>query len=217
MMRIPALAATLLCLAGCFVFDNPWDSASPPSTPTVTFQIVVNSIAYTGTYVWSSTDNTYAELNGIYHLYVDPEGYWVMSYLPGWNHYYGGTYGTYPAYGALPPTDGTYWSPPGEIQYIDDSAGGICRTNGAPDSTVGVGNTLQVTFKASDPGNLATYQWERSFSPSWPSSVPVGPESTYTPTSADKYAWLRVIITPSDRTGLVAGPPVKSPPVYIFN
>lgn len=62
MMRIPAvLAASVLCLAGCFLFDNPWDTNS---MPTATFQIVISSISYGGTYVWSPHDNAYEAMVG---------------------------------------------------------------------------------------------------------------------------------------------------------
>ena len=217
MMRITALAAAVLCLAGCFVFDNPWDTTNPP--PTVQFQIVVTGGTYSGTYIWSSADNTYtAVLHGTpYHVYMDLEGYWILSYLYNWDHYSGGIYGISPAHAALPPTNGAYWTPGGTLASIDDSAGGICRTLVSPDSPAMVGNTLQVTFKASDPQNLSTCQWERSSSREFLSSVLVGTGSTYLLTTPDKYQWIRVTITPTDRTGVIIGSPASSPPVYVYN
>jgi len=213
-MRIVALVAIVLCLAGCFVFDNPYDLSSSP--PTAKFQIVVTSIAYSGTYVWSSVDNAYSAVIGptTYHVYMDGSGYWVLSYLYGQNHGVG-TYATSPIYAAQAVASGTNWSPPGEILNVDDSAGGICSTPSAPDSPVIVGNTLQVIFKASDPQNGATYQWERSASPAWPSSVLIGTGSTYTVTPFDLNLWIRVVITPTDGTGVVVGSPVPSPPVRV--
>jgi hypothetical protein len=222
MTRIPALATTVLCLAGCFVFDNPYDSNSsnsPPSIPTAEFEIVVSGASYSGTYVWSAADNAYSAVIGLttYHVYMDNNGYWVLSYLYNWNHLSGGTWGTSPVYGPLPPTNGGNWSPGGVIFSVDDSAGGICSTPVAPDSPVQVGDTLQVTFKSSDPQDLATYQWERSSSPDWLSSVPVGTGSTYALTSSDFNKWIRVVITPTDGTSVGVGSPVSSPPVYVPN
>jgi hypothetical protein len=165
MMRIPVLAVTVLWLAGCFVFDNPYDLGSPPPIPTVEFQVVVTGASYGGTYVWSPSDNAYrANLGSLFYVYMDTTGYWLLSYLFNWNHTYGGVYAMSPAYGAMPQAIGTNWSPPGEIFSVDDSVGGI-RSAVAPDSPVQVGDILQVTFKASNPLNLAAYQWERSSSP----------------------------------------------------
>jgi hypothetical protein len=216
MIRIPALAATVLWLAGCFVFDNPYDLSGPPPIPTVEFQIVVVGASYSGTYVWSPSDNAYtANLGTLFHVYMDSDGYWILSYLFNWNHTYGGVFGMSPVFGAQPPTNGTSWSPPGEIWSVDDSAGGIC-TLAAPDGPVHVGDTLKVTFKASDALNLATYQWERSSSPAWFSPVLIGTGSTHTLTLDDLNCWIRAIITPADAHGVV-GSPASSPPVYIPN
>jgi hypothetical protein len=214
MIRIIALVATILPLTGCFVFDNQYGPGG--STPTAKFQIVVTGASYSGTYVWSAVDNAYSAVIGptTYHVYMDGSGYWVLSYLYGQNHGVG-TYATSPVYAPQPVTSGANWSPPGEISNIDDSTGGICRTSGAPDSPVLVGNTLQVTFKASDPQNLVTCQWERSASAAWPFSALIGTGSTYTITSADLNFWIRVIITPTDSTGAMVGSPVSSPPVHV--
>ena len=220
-MRIAALVATLLCLAGCFAFDNPYDlggpSPIPPPLPKAEFQIVLTSVAYSGTYVWSSVDNAYSAVIGstTYHVYMDTNGYWVLSYLYNWNHSSGGVYATTPTYGAQPVTSGVSWSPSGTVLNVDDSAGGICSMPVAPDSPVLVGNTLQVTFKASDPLNQATYQWEKSSSSAFLSTAPIGTASTYVVQSADLNFWIRVIVTPTDPTGVLIGSPVSSPPVYV--
>jgi hypothetical protein len=78
------------------------------------------------------------------------------------------------------------------------------------------GSILQVTFKASDPGNSATYQWERSDSAAFLSASAVGTGSpTYLTTVEDASKWIRVSVTPTDSTGTVQGTPVASQPVKV--
>jgi hypothetical protein len=204
MMRIAAvLAASVLCLAGCFLFDNPWDTNS---TPTATFQIVISSISYGGTYVWSPQDNAYEAMVGSTpcSVLMDSGGTWHLTS--------GGTViasSTSPAYRTLPPTSNSGWSG-SIISGIDDSEGGICPQGGAPDGTVSSGMTLKVAFLASSLGNSATCQWQRSSSQSGDSPVPIGTGSTYTIQSGDYAKWIRVIITPTDSTGKIQGTPVVS-------
>jgi hypothetical protein len=221
MMRLPALAALVLCLAGCFVFDNPIENAVPhtpatPSTPTATFQIVVTSNFYGGTYVWSSQVNAYkASVGGTpYYVYLDASGFWILASTL--NQTYGSTGITHSvyAYGALPPTTNAGWSPADRITSVDDSTGGISGP-GAPDSQVTVGQVLHVTFLVSDPSNGATYQWVSS------TSQGVGGQdlhvtgNTYTIVSGDLGHWISVVVTPTDSTGTIPGTPVVSPPVMV--
>jgi uncharacterized lipoprotein YajG len=50
---ILAILASVLCLSGCFDFNKTF------TPPTATFQIVISSTNYGGTYVWASQDNAY--------------------------------------------------------------------------------------------------------------------------------------------------------------
>jgi hypothetical protein len=215
MMRISALAAAVLCITGCFVFDNPFDirSVGTSSTPTVTFQVVITGPSLSGTYVWSSPDNAYKTMiSGTpFFLYMDGGGVWGVKWSVSPN-----AYSTYTSYSALPTASGSNWVPMGEIWTVDDSAGGISVQGSPPDSLVSNGSILQVTFKASDPGNSATYQWERSDSAAFLSASAVGTGSpTYLTTVEDASKWIRVSVTPTDSTGTVQGTPVASQPVKV--
>jgi len=205
-----ALASAVLCLAGCFVFDNPYDTSS---IPTATLQIAVTSNNYGGTYVWSSQDNAYEAVvgNTLCSVYMDSGGTWRLTY--GTGNIVASS--TNPNYGTLPPT--LSWSGSGTIiSSIDDSEGGIYVMTKLPDGRIPpAGGTLQVVFLASNPGNGATYQWQRSLNQSFDSPVPIGNLSTYTlQFGLDYMRWIRVIITPTDSTGRIQGTPVVSQPVY---
>ena len=216
MMRIPALfASILLCLAGCFVFDNPFDTSS---MPTATFQIVITSIGYGGTYVWSPQDNAYESMVGStrYYVYMDSNGYWCLGGVLNQVYTGGGVIAhSTSSYAncALPPTTTSGWT--GIISSIDDSAGGVYAQGQLPDTGVSTGSILQVVFLASSPGNSATYQWVRSPNQNCSPPTPLGTGSTYTIQSGDYAKWIRVIITPTDSTGKVQGTPVGSQPVRV--
>jgi hypothetical protein len=224
MTRLPALAALVLCLAGCFVFDNPIENAVPhtpttpptPPTPTAAFQIVVTSDLYGGTYVWNSADSAYEAVvaNARYYVYLDNTGYWVLGNQVSTSYSIGGITHSVYAYGALPPTTNSGWSPTGGITSVDDSTGGISGPV-APDLQVNVGQVLHVSFLASDPGNSATYLWMSS------TTQGVGGQnlhftgSTYTIAPGDLGHWISVVVTPTDSTGTIPGTPVVSPPVMV--
>jgi hypothetical protein len=211
MMRIAALfAACEMCLAGCFAFNNPWDTNS---LPTAAFQIVVHGGLYAGTYVWSSGDNAYEAAVGSARYYIHmSSGLW---WLAGPDSI--GTSIAYStsSYGALPPTSNVGWSPSGKLSTLDDSVGGISEQGGYPDGVISYGQTVHVTFKASDLGNSTTYQWERSSLQTGGSPIPNETGSTYTTQSGDSAKWIRVLITPIDSTGTIKGTPVVSPPVRV--
>src|SRR5271157_2484501 len=203
MLRLLALAVFVLCLAACFDFNKTFD---PP--PTVTFQIVISSTNpnYGGTYVWTSQDQAYEAviLGGRYYVYMDGSGIWHLS---GPNSIGASiASSTSPAYGTLPPASTSRWSGSGMIiSAIDDSEGGISDQSDAPDGPVA--GTLQV----SSSGNSATYQWQRSSTSSFDSSVLIGTGSTYTvQMGTDYHQWIRVIVTPTDSTGTIQGTPVVS-------
>jgi hypothetical protein len=206
-LRLPALfASTVLCLTGCFVFNNPWDGATLPGA---TFQIVVTSSSYGGTYVWTPQDNAYEAPIGSTrsYVYMDASGFWHLA-SPLGNVIASST----SPYGALPPTSG--WTGSGVISGVDDSAGGV-SAGGSPGNPVSTGQILQVAFVASSPGNSATYQWVSSPLQNGSSATFLGTGSTYTIQLSDSARWIHVIVTPTDSTGRVQGTPVASQPVYV--
>ncbi|MGO9310019.1 MAG: hypothetical protein ACLQDL_13475 [Spirochaetia bacterium] len=214
-MRIPVLlAAAALCLSGCFVFDNPWDTSSP--LPGATFQIVVSSSSYSGTYVWSPSDTAFEAMVGAtrFYVYMDSSGYWCLGSVPNQVYNGGGVVAhSQSTYGALPPTTVPGWTGSGVITAVDDSAGGVSAQGGSPSSPVSNGQTLQVAFLASSTGNGAAYQWVSSPSQDGSSATVVGTGSTYTIQSSGQ--WIHVIVTPTDNTGRVQGTPVASQPVHV--
>jgi hypothetical protein len=228
MMRLAALAALVLCLAACFVFDNPIENAVPhspttppptptPTTPTAAFQIVVASNYYGGTYVWSPPDSAYRVMRGStpFYVFMDSSGYWCQTYVRSHDHTNSNYWSTSSLFGALPPTTAGGWTPSGEISSVDVSAGGISAQGGPPDSPVTPPQRLQVTFLPSSPGNSATYQWTSSTNSVGTSQTLLGTDSTYLLSPGDSLHWIRVIVTPTDSTGTVKGTPVVSPPVMV--
>ncbi len=205
MTRIPALALPVLCLTGCFLFNNPWDGAT---LPTATFQVVVSSISYGGTYVWSSTDAAFEAPVGSSrsYVYMDSGGIWHLASPQG--NVLSSTSG---GFDALPPTSG--WTGSGTISAVDDSAGGVSVLGGSPSNPVANGQTLQVVFVASSPGNSATYQWIGSPNQSGVPPTLLWTGSTYTILSSGQ--WIHVIVTPTDSTGKVQGTSVASQPVWV--
>ena len=215
MMRIPGLLAlSVLCLAGCFVFNNLYDK-----TPAATFEIVVSSTNYGGTYVWNSQDYAYeATVGGTrYYVYIDSSNYWCLANQLNQTYNSGSIAHSISKFGTLPPTSGLGWS--STITGIDDSVGGVSVQGGAPDGGI-PGGTLQVSFLASNPGNSATYQWQRSSTSEQSSSYsPIngGNSSTYLlqPGPGNDYQhWVRVTIMPTDSTGTIQGIAVVSQPVF---
>jgi hypothetical protein len=212
-MRITALAAIVLCLAGCFLFNNPYDTSSPPA---VTFQIVINSLSYAGTYVWNPTHSAYeATVGGLpYYVLMDGSGFWCLASALGQNSSTAIDYTPSPVYRGLPITYGPSWHITTLITSVDDSAGGISTTLKPPDGTVSVGDILQVGFSSTIPGVGALYQWQGSSNVGMTSSVALGTGSTYHVLDSS-HLWIRVTITPIDGTGKIIGPPVTSPPVHL--
>jgi hypothetical protein len=103
MMQVLALLGLLLpSLAGCFDFNKTFP------TPTVTFQIVVSSLSYGGTYVWNSQDGAYEATVGgtLCSVYMDSGGTWHLNYGAG-NVV---ASSIPPLYRLLPPTSGSGWS-----------------------------------------------------------------------------------------------------------
>jgi hypothetical protein len=221
MIRIFVLtAACVICLCGCFVFDNPVESGGSTSAPTVTFQVVITSATCGGTYVWNSHDNAYeAVLSNVrYFVYQDSSGAWCLSAQLGGTSSVAGSViasSTPPPFRALPPTSGSGWSPtyPAPLTSIDDSAGGISAQGSLPDNPITQAQILKVGFLASDPGNLAKYQWESMTAPG--SFTPVPGETGSTFKSPGVGQWVRVMVTPTDGTGTINGVPVESPPVFV--
>jgi hypothetical protein len=212
-MRITALIAAVLALAGCFVYDNPFDTGIPP---TATLQIVVTAAGYDGTYEWNSMDSAYEAIVGstMYYVYLDADCYWILANGLNQSHTGGCIASSVSQYGALPATTLSGWS--GVISAVDDTAGGVCLQPGSPDSPVTVGSTLKVVFVASETGNGATYKWLRSIDYAGLIAVTVGTDSTYTVQSSDVSRWMRVIVTPTDSTGKRKGTPVVSQPVWVL-
>ena len=205
MMRSLALAAAFLCLAGCFLFDNPFDNP-------VTFQIVITSSAgYSGTYVWSSDLRAYETMIGgvPYYVYMDSFGYWCIADQLNLSYSTIGIPHSVGQYGALPPSASSEWT--SSIDGIDDATGGITAYSKSPGSTVSIGDTLQVGFM---PGGSATYQWQGSSVANGTSWVSLGTGSTYDIPSSHTL-WIRVTITPTDSTGRTKGAPSISPPVRV--
>jgi len=211
MVRIRVLAAFVLILAGCFVYDNPVDTGIPP---TATFQIVVTSVGYDGTYVWNSMDSAYEAMVGgtTYYVYQDSGFFWILASALNQSHTGGCIASSVNPKGALPPTTNSGWS---SAIAVDDSAGGICLQSGSPDSPVAVGDILKVAFMASETGNGATYKWLTSIDYAGLSPVTVGTNSTYIVQLSDSGLWIRVVVTPTDSTGKRKGTPEVSQPVRI--
>lgn len=210
------LAAAIICLSGCFLFDNPYDGPMPSAS----FQIVVSSPAYGGTYVWNSTDGAFEATVGVtrYFVFLSTDaisGAWCLSDSLAKGPITGQDIAhTVANYAALPPVDGnTAWSPNTALTAINDNTGGVSGPAG-PDSPVTYGSTLHVTFSSTASFGLATYQWERSSATDFNSRELVGTDSTHN-TSSDSGHWLRVIVTPWDSTGTVKGTPAISPPVRV--
>src|SRR5208282_2518934 len=106
MRRLGLLAVPVLCLAGCFVYNNPYDK-----TPAAAFQVVVSSSSYGGTYVWSSQDSAYeATVGGTpYYMYIDSSNYWCFANQLNQTHL-SSIASSLSQYGALPPTSPSGWS-----------------------------------------------------------------------------------------------------------
>ena len=212
MIRGAALAAAAaLLLSGCFLFDNPYDTGS---MPTATFQVVVTGPSLAGTYVWSSPDNAYRTVIGgtPYFVYLDSiTGTWGVKWSVSPN-----AWSTSPVFGALPATLGSNWLPVNEISSVDNSAGGISVQGSQPDTPVSLALSpiLQVRFLSS-PGSGATFQWVNANTPTGTALSILGSSSTYAVMPGDYHKWIRVVVTPTDGTGVVAGSPVTSPPVYV--
>lgn len=207
MIRIPALAAVVSCLTGCFIFNNPYDR-----TPTATLQIVVQGGDNAGTYIWNSADDAYeATVAGTpCSVYIDSSGTWRLTY--GTGNIVASSTSSY-AYCTLPPTIAAGWSSL-VLSSVDDSEGGISIQGSSPDNHITMqAQILQVAFEISNLGNSATYQWQKSQHQWFDSPVPIGNGSTYTIQSGEYGNWFRVIITPTDSTGRVQGTPVASQPV----
>ena len=207
MTRITALAAAIVCLTGCFVFDKTFDTISQP---VITFQIVVHGGPYAGTYVWNAQNSAYEGMVGStrFIISMDVGGVWHMK--DGMSN---NIASSIILYGALPPTTSSGWSPADRFTSVDDGAGGVSGTT--PDGIVSYGQTVGVTFSLSDPGARIAYQWQRAFSLSAGFSILPWTGSTYVIQSGDYGKWIRVIVTPSDATGTVMGTPVVSPPVRV--
>ncbi|MGO9310020.1 MAG: hypothetical protein ACLQDL_13480 [Spirochaetia bacterium] len=207
-MRITAVAAAALSLAGCFVFDSPYDR-----TPSITQQIVVQAGSSTGTYIWNPADSAYeTTIGGVpCSVYIDSSGTWHMTYGAG--NIVASSTGTY---STLPPTTPAGWSGTVAISSIDDSEGGVSIQGQSPDARItGANQVLQVAFTTSSPGNGATYVWQKSpiAKESFTSPVTVGTGNTYAIQDTDYSSWFRVIATPTDSTGTIVGTPVASQPV----
>jgi hypothetical protein len=210
-MRITAVAAAVLSLTGCFVFDSPYDR-----TPSITQQIVVQAGSSTGTYIWNPADSAYeTTIGGVpCSVYIDSSGTWRLTYGAG--NIVASSTGSY-SYSTLPPTTPSGWSGSVVVSSIDDSEGGVSIQGKSPDAKItAAGQVLQVAFTTSSPGNSATYIWQKSAdtAQSFASPVTIGTGSTYTIQPTGDYAhWFRVIVTPTDSTGTIAGTPVASQPV----
>jgi hypothetical protein len=212
MKRIAVLVAAALFLAGCFVFDNPWDMGDIP--PSMTFQIVVQGGSYAGTYMWNSTDNAYEAMVGSdpFYVFMDSTGYWCLASQLDKITGNGTLAHSISTHGALPPTSGSGWN--SIVTGVDDSAGGIIKLGGLPDETV---KRLDYLYLPSDPRNHLTYRWQHSLATGTPpaagwTDIP-WTDGTYQiqPTSG----WIRVTIIPTDSTGTIEGAPVVSQPVFI--
>jgi hypothetical protein len=212
-MRIPMLAVVVLCLTGCFAFDNPFDTSSQS---VVTFQIVINSLKYAGTYLWNAEDAAYeATVNGVPHyVFMDANYLWCLATALGQSYSTAICYCPSPQFRALPLRNGTSWSPSDKLTSVDVSAGGISAPPKPPDGTVTIGDTLQVTFASTISGVGANYLWQGSSNVGITSPTPLGTGSTYHIVDAS-HPWIRVTITPTDGAGNVIGPPVTSPPVHV--
>jgi hypothetical protein len=211
--RGPILLVALAALGGCFQFDNPYDGP----VPSASFQIVVSSGAYGGTYTWSPADRAFEATigNAIYYLYLHSSGSWCLSTING-DVPANALTRTAPTSSppALPPTHAASWSPP-SMSSIDDGVGGISGS-AAPDAAVPYTDFLHVSFSALPAGGMITYQWQRSYSGFITTDIAsVGNGSTHQPSYADVGSWFRVIITPLDRTGTVSGAAVTSAPVKV--
>jgi hypothetical protein len=211
MIRSLAIAAIVFCLAGCFVFDNPFDTDARSD---IVFQVIVPSGAYAGTYVWNNAETAYTAAVGgnLHYIYIDGSGYWCLSSQP--NETYGSpsiiATSVVNDFRALPPTSSGYWT--GASISVDVSKGGISPSSGQPDSPVRVTDLLHVSSTAHSTDGW-TYRWESSGNAKGPVWTPFGTGSTCTPTD-HFHEWIRVIITPTSGAG-VEGSPVTSPPVYI--
>ena len=190
-------------------------------SPTATFQIVISSTNYGGTYIWNPLDSAYEAIVGgaRYYVYTDSSNYWCFASQLNQTYNTGSIAYSLSINGTLPPRFGSGWSGAGAIiAGIDDSEGGICLLVGPPDGTLSPGAALQVVYLASNLGDSATCQWQRSssslkssFDP--PTSIWTG--SICTLQSGDYARWIRVIITPIDSTGTIPGTPVVSQPVFL--
>ena len=144
-LSFPAFFACVPCLAGCFVFNNPYDTNNPP--PTATFQIVISSANYGGTYLWSPADNAYeAVISGArYYVYMDGSGIWHLSGPNSMSTNIANS--TSPNYGTLPPQSSSRRSGSGSIiSGIDDSEGGISDQSDAPDGPIVSGGLSKSHF-----------------------------------------------------------------------
>jgi len=213
MMRIVSLTTVWLFLAGCFVFDKTFDTQS---RATITFQIVVNSPSYGGTYVWNAVDAAYETTVGgtRYYVSMDLTGAWCLATAPNQTYAMAVCYTPSPQFRALPVTNGSLWIPSNVLTSVDVSAGGISPQLKPPDSTVSVGDTLHVAFVSTLPGATAKYQWQGSNNSGITSTMILGTGSTYHILDAT-YPWIRVTITPTDGAGNVIGPAATSPPVRL--
>jgi hypothetical protein len=212
MIRIGAFAAVMLSLNSCFIFDNPFDSGS---RSVFAFPIVITSANYGGTYVWNAEDAAYeATVDGTpYFVLMDPSGTWCLALAPNDTYSSAISYTLSPTYRALPATSSSSWYVP-VLTSVDVSSGGISAASKLPDSTVSVGDTLQVSFASTIPGSSATYQWLGSSSAGMTSPTVLGTGSTYYVPNGT-YSWIRVVITPRDGAGNVIGPPATSPSVRL--
>jgi hypothetical protein len=138
-LRIFMIPLCMLCLAGCFDFNKTFPS------PTASFQIIVSSPSYGGTYLWSAQDSAYEALAGgsRYYIYTDSSNFWCIANQLGQTHDSGSIAHSISQYGALPPTSGSGWS--SDITGIDDSFGGVSQQGSAPDAGVS-GGYLQASF-----------------------------------------------------------------------
>jgi hypothetical protein len=204
MTRSLAVAAALLCLAGCFVFDNPFDTSS---APTISFRIVVTGGPQPGTYVWNPQTSAFEMMSGStrYYIYMDGTGFWRWEKASGVF-----IASSVNPYVPLPPTTYSGWSS-NQFSGLNDGEGGIVGPSGYPDVTVSHSQTLHVSFHSADPGATLTYQWQQSSSQDWPSATTIGTTDTCTPAGA---GWVRVIVTPTAGSGK-HGTPAVSAPVYV--
>jgi hypothetical protein len=211
-----ALVASLLfALAGCFVFDNPYDRL-----PSASFRIVVTSASYGATYEWNQAAGSNGAFKSsgsgtTYYFYRDPsDRKWYLSDgadAPSETM----TMASSTAGTALPPPSGSGWTPPSVISSIDDSAGGIWG-NGIPTYTVGNGCSLQVHYVKSDLTDTAGFQWQSAAGPAgaWADIVNANGDTFNTATTYPNM-YIRVLVTPKDATGSVSGTPAASPPVFV--